>query len=101
MKAGTITATELNAVARAVIADGGYDAGFTHRLGHGIGVTVHEPPFLDVVNGTTLEENMLFTIEPSVRIPGRFGNRVEDVVLVTPQGGAPLNHASHALTVVA
>jgi Xaa-Pro aminopeptidase len=101
MKAGTITATALNAVARAVIADSGYDAGFTHRLGHGIGVTVHEPPFLDVVNQTTLQENMLFTIEPSVRIPGRFGNRVEDVVLVTPQGGVPLNHASHALTVVA
>ncbi len=101
MKAGTITATELNAVARKVIADGGYDAGFTHRLGHGIGVTVHEPPFLDVVNQTVLQENMLFTIEPSVRVPGHFGNRVEDVVLVTPQGGVSLNHAPHALTVVA
>ncbi|MDQ2786419.1 MAG: Xaa-Pro peptidase family protein [Chloroflexota bacterium] len=100
MKAGTITATELNAVARKVIADGGYDAGFTHRLGHGIGVTVHEPPFLDVVNQTVLQENMLFTIEPSVRVPGHFGNRVEDVVLVTPQGGVSLNHAPHALTVV-
>jgi Xaa-Pro aminopeptidase len=100
MKADAITATELNAVARAVIADGGYDAGFTHRLGHGIGVTVHEPPFLDVVNRTVLREQMLFTIEPSVRVPGQFGNRVEDVVLVTPQGGVPLNHASHALTIV-
>jgi len=101
MKAGTITATELNTVARAVIADGGYDARFTHRLGHGIGVTVHEPPFLDVVNQTVLQENMLFTIEPSVRVPGHFGNRVEDVILVTPQGGVSLNHAPHALTVVA
>ncbi len=101
MKAGTITATELNAVARKVIADGGYDAGFTHRLGHGIGVTVHEPPFLDVVNQTVLQENMLFTIEPSVRVPGHFGNRVEDVVLVTPQGGVSLNHAPHTLTIVA
>ncbi len=100
MKADTITATELNALARKVIADGGYDAGFTHRLGHGIGVTVHEPPFLDVVNRTVLCENMLFTIEPSVRVPGQFGNRVEDVVLVTPQGGVALNQASHALTIV-
>lgn len=100
MKAGQITATALNAIARTVIADGGYDAGFTHRLGHAIGVTVHEPPFLDVVNRTVLQEQMLFTIEPSIRVPGKFGNRVEDVVLVTPQGGVPLNHAPHTLTIV-
>jgi Xaa-Pro aminopeptidase len=100
MRAGAITATALNAIARNVIAEGGYDAGFTHRLGHGIGVTVHEPPFLDVVNPTVLRENMLFTIEPSVRVPGQFANRVEDVVLVTPDGGVALNGASHALAIV-
>lgn len=100
MKAGQGTAAEANRVARAVIADAGYDAGFTHRLGHGIGVTVHEPPFLDFMDHTVLQENMCFTVEPSIRMPGRFGNRVEDVVLVTAAGGVSLNQAPHDLVIV-
>lgn len=101
MKAGGITAAEANAIARGVIADGGYDTAFTHRLGHGIGVTVHEPPFLDVMDQTVLLANMTFTVEPSVFVPGRLGNRVEDVVLVTEDGGVSLNQASHELRIVA
>ncbi|HUZ00478.1 MAG TPA: Xaa-Pro peptidase family protein [Thermomicrobiaceae bacterium] len=101
MRAGQITGAEVNAIARQVIADAGYDAHFTHRLGHAIGVTVHEaPPTLDVVDHTVLQENMMFTVEPSVFIPGRLGNRVEDVVMVTQEGGVPLNRASHALQIV-
>ncbi|HET8626825.1 MAG TPA: Xaa-Pro peptidase family protein [Thermomicrobiales bacterium] len=101
MRAERITASEANAVARRAIADAGYDDNFTHRLGHGIGVTVHEPPFLDAVDQTVLQDRMVFTVEPSVRVPGRFGNRVEDVVVVTPAGGEPLNRAAHDLVVVA
>jgi Xaa-Pro aminopeptidase len=100
MKAGVGTCSQANAVARKVIADAGYDAGFTHRLGHGIGVTVHESPFLDFMDHTVLQQNMCFTVEPSIRMPGRFGNRVEDVVLVTEAGGVSLNQASHDLVVV-
>jgi Xaa-Pro aminopeptidase len=100
MKAGQITASGANAIARKVIADAGYDAGFTHRLGHGIGVTVHEPPFMDGVDQTMMQANMLFTVEPSIRVPGRFANRVEDVVQVTVEGGVSLNAAPRELTVI-
>ncbi len=100
MKSGQISTSELNAKARKVIADAGYDEGFTHRLGHAIGVTVHEPPFLDVMDHTVLQSGMMFTIEPSVMLRGKYGNRVEDVVMVTERGGEVLNKARHDLTVV-
>ncbi|MGQ9598256.1 MAG: M24 family metallopeptidase [Anaerolineae bacterium] len=90
MKAGQITAAQANATARAVIEKGGYGPEFSHRLGHGIGVTVHEPPWLDVVDRTVLQTGMTFTVEPSIRIPNGYHNRVEDVVLVTPEGGVSL-----------
>lgn len=100
MKAGEITASGANAIARAVIAEAGYDAGFTHRLGHGIGISLHEPPFLDAVNDTVLQAGMTFTVEPSIRVPGQFGNRVEDIVLVTENGGEVFNRYSHDLVIV-
>jgi Xaa-Pro aminopeptidase len=100
MKADQITASEANGIARTVIADAGYDAGFTHRLGHGIGIALHEPPYLDAVNDTVLQAGMTFTVEPSIRIPGKFGNRVEDVVLVTEQGGEVFNSYPHDLVIV-
>ncbi len=70
------------------------------HLGHGIGVTVHEPPFLDVVDPTSLQDSMTFTVEPSIRIPGGYHNRVEDVVLVTPTGGVSLYQTGRQLDVV-
>ena len=100
MRAGEITAAATNAVAREVIADAGYDAGFTHRLGHGIGVTVHEKPFLDVMDHTLLQENMVYTVEPSIRLKDSYCNRVEDVVAVTKAGGMSLNRASHDLVII-
>ena len=100
MRAGRITAAEANPIARRVIEDAGYGPNFTHRLGHGIGVTVHEPPWLDVVDQTVLQAGMTFTVEPSIRVPDRFGNRVEDVVLVTPGGGESLYRANHRLYLV-
>lgn len=90
MKAGQITASQVNAIARSVIEAEGYGPCFTHRLGHGIGVTCHEPPFLDLVDPTLLQANMTFTVEPSIRVPDGFGNRVEDVVCVTETGGVSL-----------
>lgn len=100
MKAGQITAAEADKVARAVIEAEGYGPNFTHRLGHGIGVTVHEPPYLDGVDPTVLQSNMTFTVEPSIRVPGRFGNRVEDVVQVTEQGGVSLYTTDWRLYIV-
>jgi Xaa-Pro aminopeptidase len=77
--------------------EGGYGEAFSHRLGHGIGVTVHEPPFLDVMDETVLQENMTFTVEPSIRVPNGYHNRVEDVVLVTDEGGISLYQTDHRL----
>ena len=100
MKAGQVTGAQVNAIARKVIGDEGYGLNFTHRLGHGIGVTVHEPPWLDVIEQTVLQANMTFTVEPSIRVPDKFGNRVEDVVLVTASGGVSLYNADHRLFVI-
>jgi Xaa-Pro aminopeptidase len=100
MVAGKCTAARANAIARKVIADAGYDEGFTHRLGHGIGVTVHEPPFLDGVDQIVLQERMTFTVEPSIVLRGRMGNRVEDIVVVGLDGGRPLSSVDRKLYVV-
>jgi Xaa-Pro aminopeptidase len=100
VKAGQITAEGANAVARGVLRDAGYDAYFTHRLGHGIGMTVHESPFLDVNQKDVLQEHMTFTVEPSSRVPNGYACRVEDVVVVTPAGGVPLMKTPRTLTVV-
>lgn len=101
MRAGRVTGAEADAAARQVIIDAGYGPNFTHRLGHGIGIKVHERPFLDAGDATVLQENMTFTVEPSIRVPGRFANRVEDVVLVTPEGGRFLNACPRDLFIVA
>jgi Xaa-Pro aminopeptidase len=100
MVAGQCTAAEANRIARKVIADAGYDDGFTHRLGHGIGVTVHEPPFLDGTDEIVLQENMVFTVEPSIVYRDRFANRIEDMVVVTSDGGKPMSKIERKLFIV-
>lgn len=100
MVSGTIMATQLDRVARGIIEDAGYGEFFTHRLGHGIGVTVHEPPFLYIPDETVLVSNMTFTVEPSIRVPNGHGCRVEDVVMVTEKGGFPFSNYHKDLTVI-
>lgn len=100
MQAGRITAAEANAVARKVIEDAGYGPHFRHRLGHGIGLDVHEGPFLTAGDETTLQTGMAFTVEPSIFWPGHVGARIEDVVIVRPDGGENLNATSSALNIV-
>lgn len=89
-----------DAQARAVIADGGYGEAFMHRLGHAIGLDVHESPFLTASDETELQEGMCFTVEPSIFIPHKLGCRVEDVVVVRPGGGEPLTGGYQKLHVV-
>ncbi len=93
-------ASNVDAIARRVIADAGFGEHFRHRLGHAIGKDVHEAPYLDVVDETSLEAGMTFTIEPSVFITGEFGVRVEDVYVVTAGGGIRLNRAKSDLVVL-
>ncbi len=97
---GTITATGLDHVAREIIEKAGYGPYFMHRLGHGIGVTVHEPPFLYIPDETILRSRMTFTVEPSIRLLNSWGARVEDVVMVTGNGGVPFSKYSKELTVI-
>ncbi len=83
-------ACDVNAACRAPIEEAGYGDGFRHRMGHGIGLDVHEHPFLSVEDETPLEAGMTFTDEPSILVDGRFGVRVEDVIEVTAAGGRML-----------
>jgi Xaa-Pro aminopeptidase len=80
-------ASQVNAACRAPIEEAGLGAAFRHRMGHGIGLDVHEPPFLSPEDETPLEEGMTFTDEPSLLLDGRFGVRVEDVVVCGAAGG--------------
>jgi Xaa-Pro dipeptidase len=99
---GRHTAEQVNALARQVIEDGGYGESFRHRLGHGIGLDVHEPPYLDRGDTSVLKRGMCFTVEPSIFIPGRFGARTEDVVVVgDAQGGRLLTEYRRDLQVIA
>jgi Xaa-Pro aminopeptidase len=95
-----VRASDVDRAARKVIDYGGYGEWFWHRLGHSIGKDTHEAPFLDVTDNTPLQEGMCFTIEPSIFIPGEFGCRVEDVYVVTPDGGRRLNRVTTELRTI-
>lgn len=83
---------ELDAAARDLITEAGYGEYFNHRLGHFIGQVDHEKGDVSSVNQTVAKSGMIFSIEPGVYLPGRFGVRVEDLVLVTEDGCEVLNH---------
>ncbi|HEX5949432.1 MAG TPA: Xaa-Pro peptidase family protein [Actinomycetota bacterium] len=91
----------VDAAARAVIEDAGYGQRFIHRTGHGIGMDVHEPPYIVSGNPTPLEPGMTFSVEPGIYLPDRFGVRIEDIVAVTPDGAERLNRSPRELTIVA
>lgn len=81
-----VKACEVDAAARNVIEKAGYGDYFTHRTGHGMGVEVHEPPYITATSQTILEEGMVFSIEPGIYLPDRFGIRLEDIVILRADG---------------
>jgi len=83
-----------------VIAEAGYGEYFIHRVGHGIGLTTHEPPYM--VEGETrpIEPGMCFSIEPGIYLPNRFGVRIEDIVVATEDGARRLNNTNHEMHIV-
>ncbi len=91
---------EIDRVARRVITQAGYGEYFIHRVGHGIGVTTHEPPYLVEGEARPLVPGMCFSIEPGVYLPGRFGIRIEDIVTVTEDGARRFNNTTRELQVV-
>lgn len=95
-----IPCQEIDRVARAVITAAGYGEQFIHRVGHGIGVTTHEPPYMVEGEAQPLKPGMCFSIEPGIYLAGRFGVRIEDIVTVTDTAGRRLNNTDRALHVV-
>jgi D-alanyl-D-alanine dipeptidase len=95
-----VACQDVDRAARRVIAEAGYGEQFIHRVGHGIGMSIHEPPHM--VEGETLaiEPGMCFSVEPGIYLRGRFGVRIEDIVVATEDGGRRLNGASRELRIV-
>ena len=95
-----VTAQDVDRAARRMIDTAGYGERFFHRTGHGIGLEVHEPPYIIEGNETVLTPGMTFSVEPGVYLEGRFGVRIEDIVVVTADGVERLNRSSRELQTV-
>ncbi|MBI3648226.1 MAG: aminopeptidase P family protein [Actinobacteria bacterium] len=95
-----VAAQDVDRAAREVIGSAGFGDRFFHRTGHGIGLDVHEPPYLVEGNASVLEPGMTFSIEPGIYLDGRFGVRIEDIVAVTDDGAKRLNRSSRDLKIV-
>ncbi|MFI1970253.1 peptidase M24 family protein [Streptomyces cinnamoneus] len=96
-----VACQDVDRAARQVIRRAGYGEYFVHRTGHGIGVTTHEPPYMVEGEHLPLVPGMCFSVEPGVYLPGRFGVRIEDIVVCTETGGRRLNNTARELRVVA
>lgn len=92
-----VPAEQVDRAARAVIAAAGLGDAFIHRTGHGIGVETHEDPYVVEGNASPLVAGNVFSVEPGIYIPGRFGMRLEDIVAATVSGPVRLNNAAHEL----
>ncbi|WP_434725495.1 M24 family metallopeptidase [Mesorhizobium sp. RIZ17] len=86
-----VFARDVDAAVRGVIAEAGYGEFFTHRTGHGLGIDLHEPPYITGTSDTLLQEGMVFSIEPGVYLPGRFGVRLEEIVILHADGAEVLS----------
>lgn len=95
-----VSAQEVDATARRIIADAGFGDHFIHRTGHGIGLDVHEDPYIVGGNRRALEPGMAFSVEPGIYLEGRWGARIEDIMLVTEGGGERLNNRPRDLVVL-
>lgn len=95
-----VTAEDVDAAARDVLAAEGLAEAFVHRTGHGIGLSVHEEPYIVAGNSLPLQEGMTFSVEPGIYFPGQWGARIEDIVIVTADGASPVNNRPRELAVI-
>ncbi|MDR4948855.1 M24 family metallopeptidase [Neobacillus cucumis] len=95
-----VSAAEVDLTARRIISDAGYGEYFPHRLGHGLGISVHEYPSLTETNGLIIEEGMVYTIEPGIYVPNVAGVRIEDDVFITADGAAILTKFPKELQII-
>lgn len=95
-----VTCESIDRVARDIITAGGHGPHFIHRTGHGIGMEEHEDPYIVEGNSEPLVVGHAFSIEPGIYVPGRWGARLEDIVVVGPEGVEPLNRIDHELVTV-
>jgi Xaa-Pro dipeptidase len=86
--------------ARRIITDAGFGHLFVHRTGHGIGMDGHEDPYIVEGNSRPLEAGHAFSVEPGIYLPGKWGMRLEDIVVATEAGPDPLNCVDHSLVVL-
>ena len=95
-----VPAAEVDLTARRIIADAGYGEYFPHRLGHGLGISVHEYPSMTETNQLVIEEGMVYTIEPGIYVPGVAGVRIEDDVFITTDGAKVLTKFPKELQII-
>lgn len=88
-----MTAGAVDKIARDIIDGEGYAENFLNRTGHGIGFSVHEAPYIKPNSSLILEEGMAFSIEPGIYLPGQFGMRVENIVVIENGKGVSMNHS--------
>jgi Xaa-Pro dipeptidase len=91
---------DVDRAARDVISEAGYGEYFTHRVGHGLGLDVHEHPYLSADNTAVIQPGNVFSDEPGIYLPGRFGVRIEDLLFVGPDGAERLTPLDHELHVI-
>ncbi|MCF4006660.1 Xaa-Pro peptidase family protein [Corynebacterium uropygiale] len=92
-----VKASEIDGIARGMIADAGYGEAFFHRTGHGIGLSTHEEPNISADNDLVLQPGMCFSIEPGIYVTGKHGARIEDIVMVTEDGAHRFNTQPRSL----
>ena len=94
-----VTCESVDAAARDVLVDAGLGDLFIHRTGHGIGLETHEDPYIVAGNTLVLDEGMAFSVEPGFYVEGRYGARIEDIVIATPDGVIVANQQPRDLVV--
>jgi len=94
-----VKAEEVDRAARGIIDEAGLGEFFIHRTGHGLGLDIHEPPWIQEYDGRLLEPGMVFSVEPGVYLPEKFGIRIEDIVTVTGSGVRTLTGFNHDLVI--